>query len=90
MAPLTAYKFKPDGTESEACVLGFDVLYSYEPADPSVGISEARYILAVKVGGVWLSLPDAFTEDFGDLLHAHIADAVHEAAADDFDIPEAA
>lgn len=90
MAPLTAYKFKPDGTESEACVLGFDVLYQYEEGDHSVGISEARYILAVKVNGEWLSLEDAFSESFGDLLHEHIAEDVRAAAEDDFDIPEAA
>lgn len=69
-SPLEAHVIsrKSEMGQHFATVFGIEVSYDYEEADPSVGIEEARYIQAVKLGGQWLD-PWVLRPDFLVELH---------------------
>ncbi len=87
--PLGAYIVKPERDDREVVVHGLRVLYQYEEADYSVGLSASYWVQAVEVDGKWFST-DAFADAFIDIIADAIGDAVREEAAEDFDIPEEA
>lgn len=90
--PLASYETsgKPSKEEQRATVCGIDLMYVFEPGDPSVGLVDAYYVTAIKVGEKWLSADESFKPDFLDVLADEVGEMCRLNAEDDFDIPEAA